>query len=98
MSRIRWVGILLIGAFCQLPAFGQTGAIQGTLSDPQGAAIAGAKVSAVEETKNVIVRQTVSERDGSFRFPQLLPGIPRHSSAPRAKSSRRVIRGTFSLD
>lgn len=50
-----------------------TGAIQGTVTDPQNAAIAGAKVSITNvDTRTVI--SGVSQSDGSFVFPLLAPG------------------------
>jgi hypothetical protein len=72
---MRWVVVLLLAWFCRVDAFGQTGVIQGRLLDPQGAAIAGATVSAVEQTKHLVVRQTTSETEGSFQLSELLPGI-----------------------
>ena len=61
--------ILLVSAFA-IPAFGQTGAIKGTLVDPQGSVIADAKVMAIDESKGVVARETTTDREGSF---QLLP-------------------------
>ncbi|HEX2711669.1 MAG TPA: carboxypeptidase regulatory-like domain-containing protein [Candidatus Acidoferrales bacterium] len=75
VSRLGWAGLLLIGAFCAPSASGQSsGVIQGVLLDPQGAAIAGAKVTAVDQEKKVIARQSTSGTDGSFQLRPLLPG------------------------
>jgi carboxypeptidase family protein len=75
MSRLRWAGLLLIAALSAATARGQSsGVIQGAILDPSGAAIAGAKIIAVDEGKNVTVRETTSATDGSFQLRPLLPG------------------------
>src|SRR6266568_409669 len=55
-------------------ALGQSGVIQGSITDPQGAVIPSVRVTALDEAKLVIVRETVSGRDGSFQLRPLLPG------------------------
>jgi len=55
-------------------AWAQSAQIQGKLVDEQGAAIPGAQVSAVDEEKGVIARQTTSGSDGFFSLPSLLRG------------------------
>src|SRR5689334_12964389 len=75
MSRLKWTSLLLIGTLVSLSCFSQnSGAIQGVLLDPQGAAIPSAKISALDEDKNVVVRQTTSGTDGRFQLRPLLPG------------------------
>jgi hypothetical protein len=64
---------LLLGLVCVQPVFGQSASIQGTLADANGAAIANAKVVAIDEAKGLTVRETRTDKDGSF---QLLP-LPR---------------------
>jgi hypothetical protein len=61
---------LLFVLGCATLAFGQTATIQGTLVDTNGAAVANAKVAAIDEAKGIAVRETVSDKDGTF---QLLP-------------------------
>src|SRR5260370_2793343 len=54
-------------------AFAQTGQITGLVSDPAGAAVAGAKVTITnEETR--IERDTVTNEQGYYTFPLLNPG------------------------
>src|SRR6266852_806350 len=54
-------------------AFAQTGQITGLVSDPAGAAVAGAKVTITnEETR--IARDTVTNEQGYYTFPLLNPG------------------------
>ncbi|HYL82987.1 MAG TPA: carboxypeptidase regulatory-like domain-containing protein [Candidatus Angelobacter sp.] len=75
MRHIRLVtalGSFLL--FCST-AWGQggaTGAISGTVQDPSGAVIAGAKVRAVNEATSEHVRETVSDSGGLFTL-TLLP-------------------------
>jgi len=67
---------LLGGILAVVAAFGQenTGAIRGTIKDPTGAAIPGAKVTA---TSAALVRaiDTVSDKEGVYRFPKLPAGV-----------------------
>ncbi len=55
-------------------AFAQTGSIQGTLADSAGASIPNATVRALDQDKQVIVRETKTSRDGGFILTPLLPG------------------------
>jgi hypothetical protein len=55
-------------------AWAQSATIQGKLVDDQGAAVPGAQVSAVDEDKGVVARQTISAADGFFTLPSLLRG------------------------
>ncbi len=59
-----------------LPCLGQTastGALSGTVSDPSGAVVAGAKVTATNESTGE-TRTTVCAGDGTYRVPLLPPG------------------------
>jgi hypothetical protein len=51
-----------------------TGAIQGTVTDPQGATIPGAKVTLTNTDTGVVSADTTTKADGSFVFPLLSPG------------------------
>ena len=53
----------------------QTGTIQGVLVDPSGAAIKGAKISATDQRKAVMVREVVSGDSGSFQISNIQPGL-----------------------
>lgn len=55
-------------------SYAQNGTIQGTLNDPSGAAVAGAAVRVIDESKGVIARETLTEPTGIFRLVQLLRG------------------------
>ena len=59
-----------------LPCLGQTastGALSGTVSDPTGAVVAGAKVTTTNESTGE-TRTTVCAGDGTYRVPLLPPG------------------------
>lgn len=79
MNRVRSscrIGLYLCFALAFLAerAFAQNGSIQGSVGDPGGAVIAGANVQAVDEGKNLVVRETTSASDGSFQLQPLTPG------------------------
>ena len=57
-----------------VPAFAQSSTIQGTLVDPQGSVIINGKISAYDEGKALVVRETVSSQDGTFQLRPLLQG------------------------
>ncbi|MGA3350416.1 MAG: TonB-dependent receptor, partial [Candidatus Sulfotelmatobacter sp.] len=50
-----------------------TGGIEGNVADASGAAISGATVEATNVADSV-VRQTMTNADGAYRFPSLIPG------------------------
>ena len=50
-----------------------TGGIEGNVTDASGASISGAAVEATNVADSV-VRQTVTNADGAYRFPSLIPG------------------------
>jgi hypothetical protein len=63
--------LMLLFAVC---AFGQTSAsLSGTVHDPNGGALAGAKVTVSDPTKNLSL-ETQTNTDGTFSFPVLQPG------------------------
>jgi outer membrane receptor protein involved in Fe transport len=50
-----------------------TGGIEGNVTDPSGAAVSGATVEATNVLDS-ITRTTVTNSDGAYRFPSLIPG------------------------
>jgi outer membrane receptor protein involved in Fe transport len=50
-----------------------TGGIEGNVTDPSGAAVSGATVEATNVADGV-TRTTVTNNDGAYRFPSLIPG------------------------
>ncbi len=73
-AKIPFLRLFLALSICSLPAFSQTGVIQGVLQDPSGATIANANVSAIDQTKGVVVRKTVTGSNGEFQLLPLDPG------------------------
>jgi hypothetical protein len=72
-----WV-IISLGLFALIPIPAQTllgaGALGGTIRDESGAVVADAKVSLTEESKDLI-RESKSDRGGSFLFPAIIAGM-----------------------
>ncbi len=74
MTRLALLSVLIISA-C-LTAFSQqaaTATLNGTVSDPMGAVIAGARITATQ-TATGIKRDAVSNNDGLYVFSNLAPG------------------------
>ncbi len=65
--------LILIGAMGIAYAADVNARIKGTISDPQGAVLAGVKVTALNEATGVKF-ETVSGADGGYNFPQLPTG------------------------
>jgi len=65
---------LLAALLIALCAFGQgTTSLNGTVTDPTGAVIPGAKLT-LENAATAITRETESDQDGAYRFLQVQPG------------------------
>lgn len=74
MSICTSIRAALAGLALTAAAFAQTGTIQGLLADPQGAAIPNAKITATDEAKGLVARETTTGGDGHFYLRNLLPG------------------------
>jgi outer membrane receptor protein involved in Fe transport len=71
----RFLTIFLLATFGLL-LHGQTavtGGIEGNVTDPSGAAISGAEVAATN-TATAVTETIVTNGDGAYRFPSLIPG------------------------
>jgi hypothetical protein len=55
-------------------AVAQTGTIQGIVIDSAGATVPNAKVTGLDQDKNLVIRETTTTRDGAFALTPLLPG------------------------
>jgi hypothetical protein len=73
MFRSRPILFACVLAFAVSAAFAQTGAIQGTITDSAGASVPKAKVSAFDQDKQVVARETVTGTGGDFFLSPLLP-------------------------
>ncbi|HEV2396428.1 MAG TPA: TonB-dependent receptor [Candidatus Sulfotelmatobacter sp.] len=79
MKRSLWVAVAACSLLCSLwvPfAVGQAvyGSILGTVTDPSGAAVAGAKVTVTSQTKNTSVTDTTNE-SGNYSVTHLIPDV-----------------------
>src|SRR4051794_20257328 len=72
MKSSKLAALLTLVLLLAAPAFSQTdrGTITGTVTDPAGAAVAGAKVTATDITTNEI-RETTTTGEGNYTLPQL---------------------------
>ena len=76
-------------------AVAQTSAsLSGTVQDPQGNAVAGAKVIAADPTRNQQV-ETRTGTDGSFAFPALQPGT--YAVTVEAQGFKKFVKGGLAL-
>ncbi len=79
MKRSVWVAVASLTLLCSLwvpGAVGQAvfGSILGTVTDPSGAAVNGAKVTVTSQTKNVSVQDTTNE-SGNYSVTHLIPDV-----------------------
>lgn len=95
MSRISLFAILVL-FLCCAAAIAQTGTIQGVMLDPSGGAIPNAKITATDEEKAIVVRETVSATDGTFFLRNLLPG--RYTVKSEVAGFRTMERKGLQLD
>jgi hypothetical protein len=82
VSRLLIALLFVIGAFAQQP----TGTITGTVSDPSGAAVVGAKVIATNLNTG-LTRETTTANDGGYVFPLVPVGV--YSVTVEAQGFRR---------
>src|SRR5689334_13001716 len=71
--RVLFLSTLLLTTAAWAQISSSTGAIQGSVTDPQGAAIPSAKITLTNVDTN-IVTAAVAQGDGTFVFPLLVPG------------------------
>ncbi|MEJ7607791.1 MAG: carboxypeptidase-like regulatory domain-containing protein [Bryobacteraceae bacterium] len=86
--------LALLGLFTTLYAQAPTGQITGTLSDPSGAVVAAATVTATNTATN-IRRETTTNQDGIFNIPALPPGV--YNLQVDAKGFPRQLREALEL-
>lgn len=94
MTRLVRLGVFSLAAATL--AWGQNGSIQGTVVDPQSAAIANAKVVVTDENKQLTVRETMTDATGTFRVVQLLRG--RYTVSVEAAGFKALERKGLVLD
>jgi len=79
MKRSAWISVAVFSLLCSLwvpSALGQAvyGTILGTVTDPSGAAVSGAKVRVTSETKDVATETTTNE-SGNYSVTHLIPDV-----------------------
>src|SRR5260370_7376895 len=79
MKRSVWSSVVVFSLLCSLwvpSALGQAvyGSILGTVTDPSGAAVNGAKVTVTSQAKNVSTETTTNE-SGNYSVTHLIPDV-----------------------
>jgi len=74
-KKIAWIGCILVVLALALPGHAQLnrGILEGTVSDPQGAAVPGVKVTVTAVDTNVVL-PTTTNSTGYYRVVDLVPG------------------------
>jgi carboxypeptidase family protein len=85
------VSLLAVGAMAQ-----NSGTIQGTVTDSQGAVIAGASVQAVDQDKGLVVREATTSGEGLFVLQPLQPG--KYTIKVQARGMKGLHRANIVLD
>ncbi len=84
--------LVLLGLCCSVSTFAQitsqTGAVRVTVTDPQGAAVVGAKVTLSSKTSPSVTKETIA--DGTVVFPLVTPGAY-NVTVEAANFSRAVL-------
>ena len=99
LLAVLFVAIFVLGYNAGAQSLGNTGTIQGAVTDPSGAVVAGATVS-VKNAVSGYTQETKSETDGSFRLLNLPPN-PYHLEVTTTGfalfSQDIVVRGALPL-
>ena len=79
MKRSVWILVAVFSLLCSLwvpSALGQAvyGSILGSVTDPSGAAVNGAKIAVTSQTKNVSTEATTNE-SGNYDVTHLIPDV-----------------------
>ncbi|HLZ44016.1 MAG TPA: TonB-dependent receptor [Candidatus Sulfotelmatobacter sp.] len=79
MKRSLWTAVAVFTLLCSLwapSAFGQAvyGSVLGTVTDPSGAAVNGAKVTVTSQTRNTSTETTTNE-SGNYSVTHLIPDV-----------------------
>ena len=94
MVRQIWASVLLIGAAGSLTAQEFRATLQGSVTDPSNAAIAGAQLT-LRSIETGVERQTTTNQVGSYVFQFLPPG--RYALSTRAAGFKSSLRDNISL-
>jgi Carboxypeptidase regulatory-like domain len=88
VKAILWLFVAAFAVLFSLPAFSQLdyGSISGTITDPSGAVVVGAKVT-VTNVDQGTQRILTTDKAGTYNAPSLIPG--NYSVTRRSPVSRR---------
>ena len=97
MRATRYFAVFIVAIFVTAMAVGQTseGRILGTVSDPTGAVIPGAKIS-ITNIKTEMTRQLVTTSDGTYVAPNLEPGM--YTVTAEAPGFKKAVSTQFALE
>src|SRR5215475_757513 len=93
MNRRAWFSLAVLGVLLCLPAWGQRAAeLSGEISDPSGATIEGAQVTALNSTTGVRLTTTTTSA-GQYRFVELVAGTYKIEASAKgfATTSTEVV-------
>src|SRR5437660_1297625 len=90
--RFTWLAVALISS---IPAWGQTAAITGVITDERGGAVGTAAVSARNVNTGITI-EAPTNYDGYYTFPRLDPGD--YELTVRKTGFRAATRPPFKLD
>src|ERR1043166_916247 len=75
-TRVLFAAIAVVFVFSTLALAQEiTGSVNGTIKDPNGAAVAGATVTVTDTEKKVVVRTLTTNDDGIYSVPNLQVGV-----------------------
>ncbi len=95
-SKSRVLCLLAVFLFAAGAVAQNSGSIQGTVTDAQGAVIAGANVQAIDADKGVVARDSTTNADGLFVLQPLQPG--RYTVRVEAKGMKGLEKTGIVLD
>jgi hypothetical protein len=95
-SIFRAMSLFALALFSITALAQNSGSIQGTVADSQGAVIAGANVQAVDQQKGIVVRDTTTNSEGLFVLQPLQPG--NYLVKVQAKGMKNLQRANITLD
>src|SRR5215469_10470538 len=100
MTRAAWsyrALCALVMALFSLPLCAQnSGSIQGTVTDQQGAVLPGVTVQALDQEQGIVIRQTTTDANGLFNLHPLQPGT--YTVRLRAKGMKELSQLDLHLD
>jgi hypothetical protein len=95
-SKFRALILLALSLFALGAMAQNSGTIQGSVTDSQGAVIAGATVQAIDQDKGLVVREATTSGEGLFVLQPLQPGT--YTVKVQARGMKSLQRGGITLD